>query len=351
MNISAARRVYSLVLVMGIACVSLAARHSPKSQAPTGPPTDMTVCAIAASPDAFDHKLLRFHAFISIGFEDSTLHDPDCPEEALVNSRAAVAPEPRIWIELGDYIGYEKVAGYAPLVNDDNLKQLQDLLVEHHRTGQLTGATMVGTFYAGKRVEINGRKSALRGYGQMGCCSLFVLSRVESVDTRYWSDLNYSPWNWHVGMPPGCYQNQMLGLPTNETLLIWQQGANDGHEPWRYDAKRTAEEELRKLKSGPYGSMSGGTTSVLVPDKQDLSAPPDTRPTETFLETLSTPSRKVFEWIEPDHTTHYVIVVTRPYWLLKTAGTPDQVIWAPTGASVLKCGLAQVQGKKHQKKK
>ena len=338
--------VTELTLAVGIRSASAAALSADTKQSDPTPAADATVCEIAASPEAFDGKLLRIHAYISRGFEDSTLHDPSCPEEALVNWRGSSTPVPKIWSDFANEVGYWKVKGYAPLVKDDQLRLFRRLLDERSRTHQMTGATMTGTFYSGKPLKVNGRATTLRGYGHMGCCSLFVISTVESVDTDYANDLNYSAGDWNVGLPLGCTSEQMLGLPTNEMLLAWQQAANQGQDEWRYDAKQTAEDQLRKLKSGSFGSTSGGTTRLLVPGKSDLSAPADSRPAETLLETASTTFLKRFEWIEGDQTAHFVIVVTRPYWLLKTAGTPERVIWAPAAASVLNCQTPRTRNKK-----
>jgi hypothetical protein len=270
-------------------------------------------------------------------------------QKRLSGARASSTAVPTTWSDFADEVGdwrVWKVKGYAPSVKDDQLRLFRGLLGERSRTHQMTGATMTGTFYSGKPLKINGRATTLRGYGHMGCCSLFVISSVESVDTDYANDLNYSAGDWNVGLPLGCNSEQMLGLPTNKMLLAWQEAANQGQDEWRYDAKQTAEDQLGKLESGSFGSASGGTTRLLVPGESDLSAPADSRPTETLLETASTTSLKRFEWIEGDQTMHFVIVVTRPYWLLKVARTPERVIWAPAAASVLNCQALRTRNKK-----
>ena len=74
------------------------------------------VCEITSSPERFDRELISLTAYISRGFEDSTLHDPACPEEALVNARLTLATEPHIWAEFGISVDYFHVTGFAPLV-------------------------------------------------------------------------------------------------------------------------------------------------------------------------------------------------------------------------------------------
>ena len=302
--------------------------------------TDAEICEIARKPKLFDGKLLRLHAYLSRGFEDSTLHDPACPEEALVNMGDPSGWPTEIWAEFADHTEYWKVNGFAPLVYDEHLRQFRMLLGERNRAHQMTAATMVGSFYAGKADEINGRKaSSLRGYGHMGCCSLFVISRVESVDTHYSNDLNYSSGDWSINMPEGCYSEEMLGLPANGTIRTWQTDADEGRDVWRYDPRRTAEDQLRKLRSGAFGSRRGGKTELLQPKKSKLRPPADQPPPETLTELTSTPFLKHYEWVEPDHATRFVIAVSHPYWLTDRAASPGKVIWAPVGASVLQCAV------------
>jgi hypothetical protein len=307
--------------------------------------TDTSVCELAASPAKFDGKLLRIHTYMSRGFEDSTLHDPECAEEALVNWQSSGTPKVLIWSDFANEVGNYKVKRFAPLVNDEQLKEFHRFLREQGSTRQLTGATLIGTFYAEKSITVNGHTSK-QGYGHMGCCSLFVISRVESVDKEYGDDLSYSATDWYIGLSRGCVSEQMLRVPTNETLLAWQQAANQGQAEWHHDARQTAEEELKELKFGTLGKVSGGVTEVLAPGKSGWVADAESPPTETLLETEARPFRKRYEWIEGDRITKYVIVVTRPYWLLKAAGTSEKVIWVPAGASMLKCGVIPAQKKK-----
>ncbi|MGA9978861.1 MAG: hypothetical protein WBQ08_09520 [Candidatus Sulfotelmatobacter sp.] len=300
--------------------------------------TDAEVCEIARTPQQFDGKLLRLHAYVSRGFEDSTLHDAACPEEALVNMGDPGGWPTEIWAEFADHTDYWGVKGFAPLVADERLEQFRTLLLERNRVHQMTAATMLGTFYAGKAAQAKDYKAPpLRGYGHIGCCSLFVISRIESVDAHYSSDLNYSSGDWSVDMPQGCYSEQMLSLPRNGTIRSWQRDADEGRDDWHYDPRRTAEDELKKLRSGALGLRTGGTTELIMPKKSKLKSPIDQPPTEQLTEMPSTPYLKRYEWLEPDRVTRFVVVVSRPYWLSESAASADRVIWAPVGASVLQC--------------
>jgi hypothetical protein len=208
----------------------------------------------------------------------------------------------------------------------------------------MTWAEMVGTFYAGK--ENKGRLGTGRGFGHMACCSLFVISQVVSLRADYQDGLNYSWADWNVGIPKGCYSEQMLGLPTNEMLRQWQKAANEGGNEWHFDPKQVAEAQLNELQSGEYGSKSGGKTALLVPKKSDLEPPDDDRPTGALLEASSTPYLKRYEFIDKDRTKRFVIITARPYWLARLAGSTERVIWAPVGASIVECVSAGTRSNK-----
>ena len=302
------------------------------------------VCELAASPDKYDGKIVRVEAYISQEFEDSTLHDPQCPEEALINSHHTNATEPHIWAEFAGHVGYWHVTGFAPLVGDEQLEKLHGALEERAHKHQMTSADMIGTFYAGKPVKINGHVTSMRGFGHMGCCSLFVISQVESVHAND-ENLDYSWADWNIGLPEGCYSERMLGLPLNKTIRQWQETANTGADEWRFDPREVAEAQLKELKSGQFGQQAGGETRLLVPKKSELK-PPSDLPTATLLESSSTPYLRRFEYVESDRTTRFVIIVARPYWLWTLAG-PKGVIWVPVGSSVANCVSQSTRGKKH----
>jgi hypothetical protein len=296
----------------------------------------LSPCEVAQSPEKFDGKLIRIDAYISREFEDSTLHDQACPEEALINIPSDTAAEAAIWVTFGD----EEPLGVtrsAPRADNGQLNEFRTLLMERGRLHQMTRATMTGTFRASESTKQVGHVTAPGGYGHLGCCSLFEVSRVESFESNYMADLNYSWGDWNIDIPKGCQSERMLGLPTNETIRSWQQIANEGRDDWHYDARRTAEDHLRRIKSGEFNSKNGGTTSYLRPEKPQLNFPADSRPTGTLLETSSTAYLRRYEFTEASQATRFVIVVARPYWLAELAGSPERVIWAPVGSSVIRC--------------
>jgi hypothetical protein len=323
----------------------LAARPVPQS-ASAQAVVDTSVCAIAATPGNFDGKLVRVSAYISSGREDSGLHDYGCAEEALVNMmRPSTSAKPDIWVEFQDEGEEYGVKGFAPLVNDDVYRQFRKVLLARSRLDQMTRATMIGTFYSSRPQGFTHDVEPMRGYGHMGCCGLFVLSRVESVETNYANDLDYM-WGISIDLPDGCYSEQELSVPTNAEIRRWQREAVGGLGAWRHDPRQTAEEQLKRIiSSGP--ETRGGTTSLLNPKKEDLKPSNDARPTETLLESSATANKVRYEYIEANRLTRYVIVVTRPYWLEAVAGSVENVIWAPAASSILRCVAQDSAGEKH----
>jgi hypothetical protein len=130
----------------------------------------------------------------------------------------------------------------------------------------------------------------------------------------------------------------MLQVPSHAESIAAQK--NLEKEGWRKDPLKVAENHLTVILSG-VPIRTGGKTEVLVPGKQDKNARRDDRPREQLLPVLSKAFYKSYEWIEANGTTHFYIVVTRPYWLRPFANSSDDVIWAVEGASVLQCPETQ----------
>lgn len=320
-------RHFLLITVLCWAAVSEAQSSQPQ-------PIDTDLCAVRADIKQFDKKLIRLHAFVRSGFEDSTLFDQKCPEEALGNWNFKDRPG-WIWMSFGDEeeMKGSKVKGYEPLVEDDEYKGFHELLIKRRRQGQMSAATIVGTFYA---------ETKSKSYGHMGCCSLFVVSRVEHYDRDYEPDLDYSNTRWNITFPPGCMSAQNTKLPTNAELRALQEKAsaspNDGSaEDIHRDPAKVAEDYMRRILGGEIHA-AGGRSEVLVRGKSDQNVPEDARPTRTPIEERSQSYIKSYVWLEPDRVVRILVNVSRPYWLKQYAKSAEDVIWVPTGAAVVRCG-------------
>lgn len=184
------RNIPVLALLLLIGSISLqSAAQSPE------PLLRVSLCDIKAHPENFIHKLVEITATASHGFEDSMVEDSRC---SWSNHR------PGIWMEYG---GKRSTAtmyccGFSPkrdrpdtlvidgisldLIDDEVFRAFDKRLHPEHskqRSSDSVGATMRGRIFA--RYEgIGGTKLSpdWRGYGHMGCCMLFVVTQVVSVD-------------------------------------------------------------------------------------------------------------------------------------------------------------------------
>ena len=174
----------------------------------------------------------------------------------------------------------------------------------------------------------------------MGCCTLFVISQVESFELNYDEQLDYSRQSsFDLSLSPGCNYVRILSVPDNSEIRLSQQEANKNPNDWRKDdPKRVAEDQLQKIRGSEPRETRDRRTKPLPPVENGSNLPSETLPTETLLETASSPFRKQYEWIEWDRKTRLIIIVSRPYWLKQYAQTRADVIWVPTGSSLLNCG-------------
>lgn len=302
-----------------------------------------TVCQLESSPKDYDRKQVRVDAYLSARFEGLSLGDPSCADEDYSNQPHSDVGPHSIWWEYADGAAHEGVTGYLPLEDNGPLHHLMELL--YQRDGQMPRAVLIGTFYEAKPPEPQTPEhplSFLRGFGHGGCCHLFVISRVESVETLYSPDLDYSQ-GWDARLPNACYAFQGTGVPTNAELRAWQKAAIGQTNDWRYDPIKVAQQELQELKFGNPADSQGPyyeTHPASVYDsnaQREPPAPPDPRPTETLLETESLPYRKTYEYIEKDRKSRWIVMVARPYWLEELAGSAEKVIWAPVTSAEVQC--------------
>src|SRR4029077_12410101 len=74
---------------------------------------------------------------------------------------------------------------------DEPFKRLYALIAarEADRPAYSVTATLSGVFFAGYKFRLPNGQVQYRGYGHLGCCSLFVITRVVSVDSVPPADL------------------------------------------------------------------------------------------------------------------------------------------------------------------
>lgn len=331
----------TVALLIGLAGVSLPVVGQvgpPKTS--RGPIVDTTVCQLRSSPAEFDDKVIRVNAYLSLGFEEAGMHDPFCLENSSTDQKSSHHEERGFWVEFADHADHEGVKGFLPLVDDAQLRKFFNVL--NQRDSQMPRVVLIGTFYAAKTPEDTeaGKISFLGGYGHMGCCHLFVVSQVESIETQYSADLDYSPY-WSTSEPRSCYSHETYSVPTDAEIRSWQKEANDGASLWRLDPVSVAEEQLDAMRIGRFKDTGWLDWEHEIPEDPEQGryflASPDARPTETLVEASSQSFRKTYEFITPDRKARLIIVVARPYWLEDLAGSSAKVIWAPVASARVTC--------------
>jgi hypothetical protein len=179
-----------------------------------------------------------------------------------------------------------------PLVDDLTFRKFADLLKKEQDT--TVRLTALGRFFSGEKRTIKGSTS-WGGAGHMGCCSLFVIERVESFEAHTRTDLDYTAeagWYEKEGCKFGALRDQShvsIAYPDDATeqAIAQQRKADNGEAAWAFrDPQRAAVESLKSLYDGQI--------PVLRIVKK-------------------TSARQVFRW--KNGKTQVVVVVTRPYWL------------------------------------
>jgi hypothetical protein len=170
----------------------------------------LSLCDVAANPKAFDGQTLEITAFVSQGFEDSTLFDPRC--------------ESMVWVE------------------------------NSPSKSALVHATLRGKFSAGP------------GFGHMGAFSLFTVDEVVSIDPH---DLCRVDYGVQTEAPDAdCFRST---FPPRAELLDEQRAADAGTRAWAFrDPRRVAAERVpgvtlrRTYRSRGRMTYEGGGVRVVV---------------------------------------------------------------------------------------
>jgi hypothetical protein len=313
-------RQLALLPVLLVAAL-LWARSGGSSENATQPLRRATFCELAAGPAAYNHQLLQMTVFLTHGFENFQLADPNC---------AASTQHFSIWVMYGGKTesntayccpgetGGEKrsepltVEGIQiPLVDDSIFRRFMSILNKESDT--TVRVTVTGTFFSGTQRSLNGT-TLWGGYGHMGCCSLFVIQRVDSFEPHARIDLDYTS---EAGFyeKEGCRSSStrdltFVSIPdgTTDDAIKEQMTADQGRAPWAFNDPR--EVALRSLKS-------------LYPVQ-----------TPKLRLVRQSPSRRVFQWSNANKSV--TVVVSRPYWLSFYASS-SSVVWVATMIKEAEC--------------
>jgi hypothetical protein len=172
-------------------------------------------------------------------------------------------------------------------------------------------ATLVGRFFAGKRVEFF-KDEPWGGYGHMGCCTLLAIQQVVSADTQNRSDLDYvaSPEQPDIDRKRCGYQF-LMPFEQTPAEMQWQRDADEGKHDFAFDdPQRVAFETL---------------ANVNVPSPADMKLMREAQ------------GRKIFEYKPPGKPESYMVVVSRPYLMSFYSRDPNRVAWVAIAAYKSSC--------------
>jgi hypothetical protein len=276
-------------------------------------PEKVTLCQLTQDPAAYNHKLVEVTAFVSHGFEDFTLFDPNCPSAQF-----------RVWLEYGGTAASGTIyccGGTAkrsrpkqlrvenvpiPLVSDKRFREFDRLL--QHPPDSVAHATIVGRFFAGNASA----PQSPGGYGHLGCCSLLAIQQVLSVDPHDRDDLDYGA---SVDAPEEeCDYKYLIPNGSEGDLTDAQRKAEAGQRDWSFsNPQRVASDFLARSLNMDEAAITG------------------------LKLTREAQGRKVYQWHPEDGRLSYMIVVNRPYWLSFSAKDAKKVAWVAAAAYEISC--------------
>ncbi|MCI0417247.1 hypothetical protein L0222_31140 [bacterium] len=194
-----------------------------------------TPCELMADPAAYDKKLVTVRSGVRIGFEESTF-DVNCENDDYLSVWVTFAEDVEMPVIFccGDHARKPgsslTIEGIKLRLNKDNqfnkYFQLLTSVREKSPSGvpcfydcyqyQVT-ATLTGHFFQARKPD--GSEDGIQlmtGYGHFGCCSLFVIEKVEEVESH--------PTNIPIGSDFDC-DHEEWQLPTDRSAILAQQVA------------------------------------------------------------------------------------------------------------------------------
>ena len=303
-----------LVVVSSYAYIFIMRQRASVQDKTNAEPEEPSICQLLADPGKYNQKIVKVTGFFSLGFEESSLYDLQC------DSRFS------IWYDFGgkNSTGTMYCCGVVPartrpeqiivenipipLVVDQNFQTFDQLV----RQMGIVRANVIGRFFSGEKSTAPNGREWWGGYGHLGCCPLFMIQQVVSVDGQDRKDLDYGSSVDESDISERCSSYDILG-DFSKSLLEAQKRA-DSDQSWMFeDPKRVAIEGISKLTSQDPASIAG-----LKLKRQ-------------------TQGRMTFEWKAKNEKATYTIVVSRPYELSFYAKT-SRVAWVLREAYRSSCG-------------
>lgn len=278
-------------------------------------PETVSACELKRNPMAYNHKLVQVTAFVSHGFEDFSLFDPEC------------LPWMGIWLEYGgieksgtmyccgvtasrsrpESLEVENIA--IPLTSDEQFRRFDELI--QRRPDRLVHAALLGRFFSGRPTRRENGEFWGGGYGHMGCCSLLAIQQVVSVDSQDRNDIDYrSSYEQPVA---SCYGDLMSFEPFLGVVQREREAEENGPEWVFRDPDRVASQELARL-----AGLDGNSIKL--------------------KQTWAAQGRRVYEWRVGGRKKSYMVVVSRPYLATFYGRDPKKIAWMAIAVFETGCG-------------
>lgn len=269
----------------------------------------LTPCELAANAADLDNQSVMVRGELHIEFEDSSFVR-DCNAKWL-----------QIWVTFAGDVETPVIYCCGPherppnstlringielqLKKDDKFQTFWRLLNEE-RAFTPTGvrcffncyvnrvtATFKGHFFFGE-------KSGLRGYGHMGCCSLFVIEEVSDVSAQ------------HTQIPFGddfecTHDKELLSVNKNDVIQAQETANKEGDTPTAYDVG----ENLVRHKMEKYrDDFDTGDNTVFQNGEVSTTAE--------------------YVWLSKNKLTSYDVHLQRPDWIGAYAPRVEDRVWVP----------------------
>lgn len=286
-------------------------------------PQSVSVCDLSENQAAYNHRLIQVTGFISHDFEDFTLFDPTCRSFSIWVEYGGKRKSDTVYC-CGPTAGKSRTTNltvegiHLPLVDDEAFETFDREIQPPFRSGRfgsIVHATLVGRFFAGRQETGQNGQKWWMGYGHMGCCSLFVIQHVLAVTPQDRNDLDYgaSPDQPDIDKV-GCGYRFLTPIEPGATALSAQRAAEENSSTDAFDDSVAVASAFLKatLKSPAVGTLS-------------------------LREKRRGPGRVVYVSGNPNAPPKFMVIVSKPAWLIFYARDPKRVAWIVTAAYELSC--------------
>lgn len=308
-----------LLIFLSVSCITTESQSVQKIDSKVEP-EKVTLCQLKTDPATYNHKLVEVSAFVSKGFENFALFDPECSSSGS-----------SVWLEYGGTAASGTIYCCGVTAERSRPKQLvvEDIPIilvedEPFRTfsklvqrppDSTARATIIGRFFSGEKVET---KKGVRwaGYGHFGCCSLLAIQQITSVNLQEQSDLDYRASADQPDSKVGCGYKFLKVSETEKDFIQVQQKAEIAPSQSNFNSPQ---------------QVAASTLAQLLNVNEKLIA-------EGLKQKRKAQGRFVYTWKPPTKDENYMVVVSRPYWLSFYAKDSKKTTWVVIAAYEISCG-------------